>query len=299
MFLFKKMSYVDNWKELIRNWDEIVKNDRDSIIRTFRIGIPDKYRKLIWPLLVDFRAVKRSANFEYNALLVESSSENIIDCDVPRTFPIELRDRQKKMESLRNVLVAYSNADKEIGYIQGMNFIAGMFVKYVDEETAFWCFYSVMKRSHRRMYVDKFIHLRELAAVVDRAILDKLPEVHEKFVEFQITPLLYTPVWFNSCFITAELDERMTLFIFDQFLAFGEPVLLSFGLTVISLHKQLLLSSDYSSFLSALTCPGRSEIMHNRQRVNMEWVNLWVTNKEFHQYKKIYINNPDLIAKLE
>ena len=40
--------------------------------------------------------------------------------------------------SLRRVLKAYSVYDREIGYCQGMNFIAGMFLTLVPEEQAFW-----------------------------------------------------------------------------------------------------------------------------------------------------------------
>jgi len=40
--------------------------------------------------------------------------------------------------SLRRVLRAYSCYDREVGYCQGMNFIAGMFLTFTSEEEAFW-----------------------------------------------------------------------------------------------------------------------------------------------------------------
>ncbi len=40
--------------------------------------------------------------------------------------------------SLRRVLRAYSCYDREVGYCQGMNFIAGMFLTFTSEEDAFW-----------------------------------------------------------------------------------------------------------------------------------------------------------------
>ena len=40
--------------------------------------------------------------------------------------------------SLRRVLRAYSCYDREVGYCQGMNFIAGMFLTFMSEEEAFW-----------------------------------------------------------------------------------------------------------------------------------------------------------------
>ena len=40
--------------------------------------------------------------------------------------------------ALRRVLRAYSYYDREVGYCQGMNFIAGMFLTIMSEEDAFW-----------------------------------------------------------------------------------------------------------------------------------------------------------------
>jgi hypothetical protein len=50
----------------------------------------------------------------------------------------ELMDAQGGQAALRRVLRAYSLYDREVGYCQGMNFIAGMFLTFVSEEEAFW-----------------------------------------------------------------------------------------------------------------------------------------------------------------
>jgi hypothetical protein len=49
---------------------------------------------------------------------------------------------------LYNILRAYANLDREIGYCQGMNFIAAMLlINIQDEEKAFWCLVSIMMPS--------------------------------------------------------------------------------------------------------------------------------------------------------
>ncbi len=45
---------------------------------------------------------------------------------------------QSGQAALRRVLRAYSYYDREVGYCQGMNFIAGMFLTLMTEEEAFW-----------------------------------------------------------------------------------------------------------------------------------------------------------------
>ena len=52
--------------------------------------------------------------------------------------PKQVLNAQGGQASLRRVLKAYSVYDRDIGYCQGMNFIAGMFLTLMPEEEAFW-----------------------------------------------------------------------------------------------------------------------------------------------------------------
>jgi hypothetical protein len=52
--------------------------------------------------------------------------------------PQAIIDQVGGQPSLRRVLKAYSLYDREIGYCQGMNFIAGMFLTLMSEEESFW-----------------------------------------------------------------------------------------------------------------------------------------------------------------
>jgi len=67
-----------------------------------------------------------------------------------------LMEAKGGIASLRRVLRAYSIYDCEVGYCQGMNFIAAMFLTYVSEEDAFWmmvCKYII----HHTMFTLKYI----------------------------------------------------------------------------------------------------------------------------------------------
>lgn len=58
-----------------------------------------------------------------------------IGLDVERTHP--LKNHPQKLSSLKNILIAYSNYDKLIGYMQGMNFVAAGLVYHSDDFVAF------------------------------------------------------------------------------------------------------------------------------------------------------------------
>lgn len=52
---------------------------------------------------------------------------------------------------LYNVLLAYTNYDSQIGYVQGMNYIAAMLLIHIqDEEKVFWCLLYIMNRKNWR-----------------------------------------------------------------------------------------------------------------------------------------------------
>ncbi len=46
---------------------------------------------------------------------------------------------------LFNVLKAYANYDNEVSYVQGLNYVVGMMLYFIeDEEQVFWCLFSLM-----------------------------------------------------------------------------------------------------------------------------------------------------------
>lgn len=51
-------------------------------------------------------------------------SVDAIRVDIPRTFPENIFFDDIKAQ-LFNVLIAYANHNKEVGYCQGLNYIAG------------------------------------------------------------------------------------------------------------------------------------------------------------------------------
>lgn len=63
---------------------------------------------------------------------------------------------------LRKVLVAYSIYDMEMGYVQGVNMIAGVLLYHIKNESlTFWALVEMMEYQELRMvYLHGFEHLR-------------------------------------------------------------------------------------------------------------------------------------------
>jgi hypothetical protein len=52
---------------------------------------------------------------------------------------------------LANVLLAYASHDPQVGYCQGMNFVAAFLLTKMTEENAYWTLYTVMTRPQYRL----------------------------------------------------------------------------------------------------------------------------------------------------
>jgi hypothetical protein len=51
---------------------------------------------------------------------------------------MEVEEAEKHIPSLKNVLSTYVKRNPTVGYCQGMNFIVGRMLQYMNEEEAFW-----------------------------------------------------------------------------------------------------------------------------------------------------------------
>jgi hypothetical protein len=90
---------------------------------------------------------------------------------------------------LYNVLLAYSNYDSQIGYVQGMNYIAGMLLMHIqDEEMVFWCLLYIMNRKNWRcIYKHEMTKLMELLSTVENKLESDFNKVHQHLQEHDFT----------------------------------------------------------------------------------------------------------------
>jgi hypothetical protein len=184
------------------------------------------------------------------------------------------------MQSLNNVLVAYSNVDTQTGYVQGMSFIAGRFVRRQDEETAFWSFFGLMYKNpcpYREFFLPGFAKLTEMTIIVDQLLTERYPIVLSALVQNGFNSILLCPGWFNACFVASDLEPRMMALLWDQFLAFGVSSLLSFGMASVSFMGEVLKKDGDAGFLTVATSAGKILVDRTPHEVNTAWVREWIT----------------------
>eukprot|EP00903_Cladosiphon_okamuranus_P011366 g10714.t1 len=79
-----------------------------------------------------------------------------IENDIGRVFinGKSLVNTAQGMQSLRRLLRAYSIHNQAVGYCQGLNFVAGLLLEVVSEESAFWLLSHVCEELHRDYFTE-------------------------------------------------------------------------------------------------------------------------------------------------
>jgi hypothetical protein len=103
----------------------------------------------VWQQLSGSRVLVLQNSGVYEQLVLQpSSSEHDIIRDIGRTFPAHVAYQQRNgagQRALYNVLKAYAVYDKEVGYVQGMGFVAATALLYMGEEDTFWLLVALLK----------------------------------------------------------------------------------------------------------------------------------------------------------
>ncbi|KAF9587137.1 hypothetical protein IFM89_039654 [Coptis chinensis] len=221
---------VRKWRKMIgvggSDWKHYVRRKPHVVRRRIRKGIPDCLRGLVWQLISGSRdlLLMNAGVYEQLVLYETSSSELDIIRDISRTFPSHVFFQQRHgpgQRSLYNVLKAYSVYDREVGYVQGMGFLAGLLLLYMSEEDAFWLLVALLKGAVQApmegLYLVGLPLVQQYLFQFEQLVREHLPKVGEHFSQEMINPSMYASQWFITVF-SYSFPFNLALRIWDVFL---------------------------------------------------------------------------------
>ncbi|KAL0375869.1 UNVERIFIED_CONTAM: EVI5-like protein [Sesamum calycinum] len=277
------------------DWNHYVGRKPHVVKRRIRKGIPDCLRGLVWQLISGSRELLLMNPGVYEQLVVYETSASEIDIirDISRTFPSHIFFQQRHgpgQRSLYNVLKAYSVYDREVGYVQGMGFVAGLLLLYMSEEDAFWLLVALLKGAvHAPMeglYMVKTVEISDLylplamiykgnnthklilvqrafgsyervlvvfpKLIVNRPIGERaLTQAGEHFAKEMINPSMYASQWFITVF-SYSFPFHLALRIWDVFLFEGAIIIFKVGLAVLKYCHDDLIKLPFEKLIYAL-----------------------------------------------
>ena len=245
--LLKINARLEKWNTMIKDFDGTLKNNFNKIKERTRKGIPDSLRACVWQKFAEYD--KYYIKDLYKNLENEKSNldyESVILKDLDRTFPQQIHFKTKYgtgQRSLYRVLCSYSKYNKEIGYVQGMGFIAALLLTYMDEEGTFFMMESLMKKYELEgLYKPGFPDLKKIFYVFLNLMKKHLPKIYELFKKNEILPSMYASEWF-ICVFSRDLKFDVLVRIFDCFLLEKKKILYRFALAFIKNKEKEFLSA--------------------------------------------------------
>ncbi|GAU36099.1 hypothetical protein TSUD_277100 [Trifolium subterraneum] len=185
---------VRKWRKMIgvggSDWKHYLRRKPYVVKRRIRKGIPDCLRGLVWQLISGSRDLLLMNPGVYEQLVIYETSASELDIirDISRTFPSHVFFQQRHgpgQRSLYNVLKAYSVFDRDVGYVQGMGFLAGLLLLYMSEEDAFWLLVALLKGAvHAPMeglYLTGLPLVQQYLFQFERLITKRLEELKEEY----------------------------------------------------------------------------------------------------------------------
>ncbi|XP_014254002.1 TBC1 domain family member 14-like [Cimex lectularius] len=263
-------------QEILPNWSQM--REQKKTQELWWQGIPPCVRGKLWRLAITndlnithglyeicvSRALQRLKSAAGSTDSIDESSKKdadreasmeLIQLDISRTFP-HLCIFQKKgpyYDMLHSLLAAYVCYRPDVGYVQGMSFIAAVLILNMDAPDAFVCFANILNRPcHRAFYsLDQPLMEAYYAVYVD-LLRENVPQLYKHLESCSLTPDLYLLDWIYTIFAKAmplDLASR----VWDVFLRDGEEFLFRTAIGVLKLFQKELLTMDFLSGSQYLT----------------------------------------------
>ncbi|XP_053090240.1 TBC1 domain family member 4 isoform X4 [Pangasianodon hypophthalmus] len=229
--------------------------DKDEIHTALCQGVPKCRRGEVWLLLSQQYRLRhhlpqrqQPPDTPYQDLLKQlTTQQHAILVDLGRTFPTHQYFSAQLgagQLSLYNLLKAYSLLDTEVGYCQGISFVAGVLLLHMSEEQAFDTLKFLMyDLGLRRQYRPDMISLQIQMYQLSRLLHDYHRGLYSHLEEHEISPSLYAAPWFLTLF-ASQFPLGFVSRIFDLLFVQGTEVIFKVALCLLSSHEGEILECD-------------------------------------------------------
>ncbi|XP_039405102.1 TBC1 domain family member 4 isoform X4 [Corvus cornix cornix] len=246
---------INIWDKKLLNCRAKIRCDMEDIHSTLKEGVPKSRRGEIWQFLaVQHRVRHRLPNkqqppdISYKELLKQlTAQQHAILVDLGRTFPTHpyfSAHLGAGQLSLFNLLKAYSLLDKEVGYCQGISFVAGVLLLHMSEEQAFEMLKFLMyDLGFRKQYRPDMMSLQIQMYQLSRLLHDYHRDLYNHLEENEISPSLYAAPWFLTLF-ASQFPLGFVARVFDIIFLQGTEVIFKVALSLLSSQETSIMGCE-------------------------------------------------------
>ena len=276
LIMQQKLSKI--WlNEILPNWSERKKDK--NIKEYFYQGLPDNVRGRVWMLClgnkfsitkeyyeIQVKNIKETLekykinnskseieiDKEKNSIKDKEKSINIIELDIERTFPYLglFKGDSPMAQDLREILRVFVISRPDIGYIQGLSFIAGILLLNMDKFKAFISLMNlILNPIILPFYKMDNESIQQRLQLFKQVFYFNLPELCEHFDELNLLPENYFLSW-NMTLFTRDVNLELAKRIWDVFMVEGIKAIYSAAIVFLSHFEDKLLKMDFVEIMT-------------------------------------------------
>ena len=211
----------------------------------------------LWSIILNIKEKKKIIKYsvvknimkeklENNLILPDSDEgKNVYTIQVDLLRTPFINSDKTHTEKIGWILKCLNLLRPDIGYFQGMNFLAAFFYQLLDydeEETFYFLFAIEDETNYRDIYIEDLKRLNLFYTVLDKIINLYKPELYYKFVDSYINTNFYSTTWFVTLFtnINCVFDKqnapKYVLMVLENYFLDGFSAIFASGFTIINYH---------------------------------------------------------------
>ena len=255
-------------EEVLPGWHSGQIRQRSKRVRKLiEKGLPQAVRPLAWTEVVgnqlaltrDMFETELKASHDAAPTARVRAGRALIETDLERTFSsmgglFSDPDSEWK-QSLRQVLEAFLHYRPELGYVQGMSFLAAVLLMHTDAGgghavgkadafPAFCCLANLLRPQPERVLQTLLrldgAKMEILFSFWESQFAESLPSLHAHFIEVGVMPQLYLVEWVFTLFAKS-LPQEPVAWVWDQILLLGDQRIFQVALGILKLLERKFL----------------------------------------------------------
>ena len=245
----KEQERTTKWLRMLKNWDFVCKYRKAKLKRRIRKGIPNIVRAWAWFHISGAQLYKDKYPdvSKLDVAGIPAKVKEDIEKDVDRTFPKHLQFADSDghgQASLRRLLLWYAAIDSEVGYCQGMGFIAGLLLTYMEEQEAFYCFAAALLNPNptplRDIYLPDLGDAKRKLYVFGELGRQHLGALWIHLEDQKMHPTMYATEWLMTMFCRGFSFDLVTR-VWDIYLVEGFKIVYRVALALLKVRPEHLI----------------------------------------------------------
>lgn len=254
----------DKWLSVLNENDVTAAKKSRKVKKLVRSGVPQSLRREVWLFLANASVRRRPGLFEQLCKTSQGSkgkrgkeeAYETIEKDLHRTLPdnqLFMGKNATGRADLEGILKSYVHFNPMLGYTQGMGLLAAFALIQMPAEDAFWLLCAVLRNPQMEEYYSAGMKQLHVDSVVFSSLLQSMdPELHDRFEEVGLSPIMFTPNWFLPLF-TRVLPWTTLVRVWDVFFYEGPTWMLRVALAIVRILREQLMNRSI--------CPTAGEML--------------------------------------